>query len=285
MFRRTLARAFGNVFKGSKFCIPHPEKMHKGGEDAMLLGKRLMAVADGVGGWIRAGVDPGLYSKGLLSAMEKHAAKDDKLDCGISLMRKAYDDNKSIMGSSTCCIATLTEDSTCCIANVGDSGALIYRPSSKKILFKSEEQCHDFNFPKQLGTNSDDVPEHADVTKVKLEKGDLVFLATDGIFDNLFDENIIEIISGDKPEFAKMDLAERNIHLVKTAFQHSLDPTYESPFAVREKEWVKKKFRGGVLRSRPRSFMRSFVGGKSDDITAVLAVVVDEEVEDQISRK
>lgn len=43
--------------------IPHPEKSHKGGEDAFYAHKKLLTVADGVGGWATQGVDPGLYSK------------------------------------------------------------------------------------------------------------------------------------------------------------------------------------------------------------------------------
>ena len=47
--------------------IPHPEKAHKGGEDAGFAGDTFLAVADGVGGWAESGVDPGLYSKRLIS--------------------------------------------------------------------------------------------------------------------------------------------------------------------------------------------------------------------------
>lgn len=31
--------------------IPHPEKVHKGGEDALFADKKILVVADGVGGW------------------------------------------------------------------------------------------------------------------------------------------------------------------------------------------------------------------------------------------
>lgn len=31
--------------------IPHPEKAHKGGEDALFVDPKLLVVADGVGGW------------------------------------------------------------------------------------------------------------------------------------------------------------------------------------------------------------------------------------------
>jgi len=44
-------------------AIPHDDKAHKGGEDAWAATDRLIAVADGVGGWARHGVDPGLFSK------------------------------------------------------------------------------------------------------------------------------------------------------------------------------------------------------------------------------
>lgn len=47
--------------------IPHPEKAHKGGEDAMFSDTYILAAADGVGGWADSGVDPGIYSKNLMT--------------------------------------------------------------------------------------------------------------------------------------------------------------------------------------------------------------------------
>ena len=44
---------------------PHPDKVAKGGEDALYESDNLLVVADGVGGWADHGVDPGLYSKKL----------------------------------------------------------------------------------------------------------------------------------------------------------------------------------------------------------------------------
>lgn len=45
--------------------IPHDDKRYKGGEDAYTTSPKLIAVADGVGGWADRGVDPGLFSKQL----------------------------------------------------------------------------------------------------------------------------------------------------------------------------------------------------------------------------
>jgi hypothetical protein len=47
------------------FVLPHMQKRHKGGEDAAVLTDRVLAVADGVGGWAENGVDPANYSRRL----------------------------------------------------------------------------------------------------------------------------------------------------------------------------------------------------------------------------
>jgi len=51
--------------------IPHSEKVEKGGEDAWYESTDLLVVADGVGGWADEGVDAGLYSRRLVSDIEK----------------------------------------------------------------------------------------------------------------------------------------------------------------------------------------------------------------------
>jgi hypothetical protein len=52
----------------SAYCnIPHHEKAYRGGEDAWICTESLIAVADGVGGWNRKGVDPGIFARELCS--------------------------------------------------------------------------------------------------------------------------------------------------------------------------------------------------------------------------
>jgi len=48
------------------FCnIPDAKKAYRGGEDAWIASDSLIAVADGVGGWNRKGVDPGIFAREL----------------------------------------------------------------------------------------------------------------------------------------------------------------------------------------------------------------------------
>ena len=97
-------------------------------------------------------------------------------------------------------------------------------------------------------------------------KGDLVLCATDGLYDNLFDSDIVKIM-GD----ASLTLEEKSITLARTAFTCSLNPNYYSPFSEREREWLLKQ--AGNNRLMKRRGPGAMLGGKSDDISVVLAVI------------
>lgn len=49
-------------------CLPHPDKVDTGGEDAFFVSedKSALGVADGVGGWRESGIDPGDYSRSFM---------------------------------------------------------------------------------------------------------------------------------------------------------------------------------------------------------------------------
>lgn len=58
-----------NYFSIGVCMIPHRDKAYKGGEDAFSCSNDscMFCLADGVGGWAKKGVDPGLYSRELCS--------------------------------------------------------------------------------------------------------------------------------------------------------------------------------------------------------------------------
>jgi hypothetical protein len=76
---------------------------------------------------------------------------------------------------------------------VGDCGTVVIRHGD--FLFRTEEQVHSFNFPFQLGTSGLDHPQSAQRFNIKLQHGDIVIMASDGVFDNLFDEEILSIVA------------------------------------------------------------------------------------------
>jgi serine/threonine protein phosphatase PrpC len=56
------------ALKAGACCLPHPEKLDTGGEDAYFVSSdnTVLGVADGVGGWRESGIDPGDYSRTLM---------------------------------------------------------------------------------------------------------------------------------------------------------------------------------------------------------------------------
>ncbi|CEM15543.1 unnamed protein product [Vitrella brassicaformis CCMP3155] len=260
-------------FESAKHIIPHPNKKLKGGEDAAFCGYRYLGVADGVGGWDSVGVDAGQYSKELLQrveeALREHGRRSRFTPSPLEILKAAYHKTQAI-GSSTCCLVFLDHYSRSVrTANLGDSGFLLFRPSVHEVVLKSEFQCHDFNFPVQLGTGSSDLPEHADVTEAPTQPGDWVLLASDGVWDNLYDDDILRVLErAPNPVLAAEEIA-------KAAYNHSLDTKRRSPFTERE---------------RSHSMQNNTTGGKPDDISVVAAKVKDpyqmrrEDVPDEVAQ-
>lgn len=233
--------------------IPHPAKVAKGGEDAHFLSDdmKIIGIADGVGGWGDIGVDPALYSKSLMEGgkltVESSLSSRDPVD----IMTEAYQYSSYVQGSSTCCILVL-DGIHLNAANLGDSGFMVLR--GLDIVYRTKEQQHSFNFPYQIGTGSADKPQHSQRITVEVQPGDLVITGTDGLWDNLFDEDIIEVVanaaSNDPATIAQ--LIARQAHLVAN------DKDIISPFS----------------KSARSNGYPLATGGKLDDITVIVGRVV-----------
>ncbi|KAG0237959.1 hypothetical protein BGW42_008059 [Actinomortierella wolfii] len=176
------------------------------GEDSYFRRHDALGVADGVGGWSgTSGANPALYSRKLMHYAFVELEKYDNIEeeafyqyfdvNPVDILEKSYEQStldakkEGLIGSSTACLAILRDDELR-IANLGDCGISVIR--NNEFIFRTEEQQHSFNFPYQLGTGSSDRPKDAQVFTVKIKNGDIVVMGTDGIFDNLFDEDILE---------------------------------------------------------------------------------------------
>lgn len=81
------------------------------------------------------------------------------------------------------------------VTNLGDSQIIVIRPRDKSVIFKTKEQWHWFDCPRQLGTNSPDNPrENAVMDKVVIEEGDVVLAMSDGVIDNLWEHEIVDSV-------------------------------------------------------------------------------------------
>ncbi|EEH10174.1 conserved hypothetical protein [Histoplasma capsulatum G186AR] len=192
------------------------------GEDAFFVSKVngepntvAFGVADGVGGWSQSGVDPADFSHALCSNMAQAAldwnTKVEKLS-PRALMQAGYErclaDQSIFAGGSTASVGIGHDDGRVELANLGDSGSIFCRLAA--IHQYSISQTHAFNAPYQLslippliriqssmfgGQIFEDFPCHASVTNLKMQHGDVLILATDGVLDNLFNQDILNIIT------------------------------------------------------------------------------------------
>jgi len=172
------------------------------------------------------------------------------------LLMEACRENKET-GSTTVIVITLEEDKPVIhSALIGDAGYIVLRPMDHapgkvQIVYRSEEQQHSFNYPVQVGSIGDN-PATAVVQTHQLKTGDVLVLGSDGLFDNLFDQNIIAEVESHlaREDFEASQISKK---IADLAFKKSLDRYWQSPFAV------------NAMKSGYR-----MTGGKSDDITVVV---------------
>jgi protein phosphatase PTC7 len=150
--------------------------------------------------------------------------------------------------------------STLSALNLGDSGFRLFRQldseaGAPRLEMGSRPQQHFFNCPFQLGGDNADRPRNGDRYTHAVQPGDLIVLATDGLFDNLFDDEIGALLAkGGTIE----QLSER---VASTARNVSFDMKRRSPFTVE---------------ARAQGY--NMPGGKVDDVAVVLIRVLNGDV-------
>ncbi|CAL5220230.1 g2206 [Coccomyxa viridis] len=236
--------------------MPHPNKAHRGGEDAVFLSDDglTFGLADGVGSWIESGVDAGIFARELMGNCES-AAKQiaPSKTAPMNILKNGFYDTKK-MGSSTACILAL-EGATLHAANLGDSGFMVVRRN--KVAFKSRSQQHQFNYPFQLGRGGRfpfDSPAAAECYSVPLKEGDVIIAGTDGVWDNLFDPECAALVS--QTQGKGQNPAQSAEALARCAHMRGADPQATTPFSIG---------------CQQLGFQE--IGGKLDDIAVIIAYV------------
>jgi len=249
--------------ESSAYQIPHPEKAYTGGEDAYFTHEdNAVGVADGVGGWASVGVDSSIYSNALMKHAKSFFSSKQVLtsnDPATDSLQFGYEQCKSITGSSTGVVAAVV-GSNIKLCNVGDSKAILFRLNEDKqykVQAFTKEQTYKFNFPYQLGTGSDSSPKlDGEKYEWSLQDGDVLILASDGVTDNLWNEDIAAIINSESrssPLILAQKISRKTFEIAEDSYSTT------TPWAVGAKAAGK---RGGV-----------WVGGKVDDITVVVSKV------------
>jgi len=226
------------------------------------------------------------------------------------LLQAGYDevmkDENIAGGGSTACLAVTEPDGSVEVANLGDSGFM--HLGLNAVRHFTDPQTHGFNTPFQLSktpqrmlvqmkvfgesTPLSDLPKESSVTHHRVRHGDVLVFATDGVWDNLSQQDALSIVSRSMIDsrawvekdgtldvghgLSKLAQAETGlkanstslqaklaIAIAKEAKETSLNTRRDGPFA----KAVQKRYPGD-----------NWHGGKPDDIAVVVAVVIEDSV-------
>jgi len=231
------------------------------GEDAMFSTNRAFGVADGVGGWQSYGINPAEYAWMLCEILRSRSDKLTSNNCPLQLLidSKRDLDQTGIHGGCTALVGVV-EGHTLKVANLGDSRLVVFREEDGIFsdIFSSAVQQHYFNCPYQFASDGGDGPEKADVWQMELQKNDLIVSSTDGMWDNLFVEDVSKVIN-EQPKLSSgfLDLSHLSQLLARLAHKVARDPRAKTPFAQE------------AQRQRLR-----YTGGKMDDVTVICSQLI-----------
>ncbi|KAL2460451.1 putative protein phosphatase 2C 62 [Abeliophyllum distichum] len=241
------------VLSSSAVLLPHPSKVLTGGEDAYFIsGHSWLGVADGVSQWSLEGVNPGIFAQELIKNCEIIVSDctGDSVNNPVEILKHSVDRTQS-PGSSTVLIAYF-DGQALQVANIGDSGFIILRHGT--VYEKSSPMLHEFHFPVQI-ERGDDPSYLTEEYRVDLEEGDVIITATDGLFDNLYEQEISSIVLALLDSDKRLEeIAEL---LATQAQEVGRSASSRSPFADAAQA-------AGYV---------GYSGGKLDDVAVIVSVV------------
>lgn len=251
---------------GSCYLPLDDHDAHFGNADAGVFG-----VADGVGSFTHYGVDAGAFSRGLMASASAEVA-DTEPGTPVSpnaLLQRAFEKTvaSDAPGASTAVILSLI-DNALEWAYLGDSSFAVIRDGKTAFLSSPQQHLRRTSRSKlfyassrarrkQLLFTFDDPPfqlcgvadmsdsvANALVGKVAVRAGDVVVVSTDGLFDNVLDEQLERAVQmGTVLGFSPKNMADV---IAGVAFERSQQPS-----------------------------SRKLRKGKPDDITVLVAFIIE----------
>ena len=277
------------------------------GDDAFMVSNTyaVVGVADGVGDWSASGGNSAEVANKLMQNAklysETHRGCHDSRMILSEAVKKTLANGEASGGSTTACVAALRQSSAPSprpsgvldVLNLGNSSAMLIR--NRAMLQRAREKMHGFNAPFQLlvppraasagETYSDSVGDAAH-EQWEVEEGDVLVMATDGLFDNVFNSEIATIAGAmgryDPPKGMWSSIP--GVSTVLGSWLGLVQPTDLSlidPYKI-TKKLAMMAFDRSYQKDAPTPFsymLSSFLdteklGGKPDDVTVVLSRVV-----------
>lgn len=174
--------------------------------DAVCCGSKWLGVCDGVSGVQKIGIAPDVLPRELLTQCQKvmeSCARDEHGAWVLSMLKEAFAAT-SALGATTVLLACIEDCQRLALITLGDCALLLLRPTngdelrrsfrSQRVMMGEKTPAQVLRLPHQITGDMKELVEDCRLDMVHIRHGDLVVLGTDGIFDNLSDEAITEIV-------------------------------------------------------------------------------------------
>ena len=239
--------------------LPRDDKVSDGGDDAWFVTNSIvnaMGVADGVGSWRRYGINAGKCARCVMRVAKEYFIQGGEV---VSESLLEADNTCREQGSTTALVAHLNDDNTLNISQVGDSNLIVIREN--RVVFQTQSGTHSRDAPFAMGLGSKDNFNKVCVDYTFFcQSGDIIIMGTDGLWDNLYPVQIIDIL---KTTQLKSPTRMAKV-LLSIAYEKSEDEEIWSPYSQTAYE------AGDIYDTLDLSVWE---GGKPDDITIVVAIV------------
>lgn len=169
----------------------------------------LIGLSDGVSGNRHHGFDPYEFAHTLILSCLKASDRVMNPSSMRGLIHRAIRsvEQQEVFGSATLCLLSIEKKSSCLRSiNIGDSGFMLIRQN--RLVMRSNPQYHRGSSPFQLSFfPKDDLfsanltrlyhdkPSDGEYSELHLQLGDLLLVASDGLFDNLYEDFIVQILN------------------------------------------------------------------------------------------
>ena len=220
-----------------------------------------LCITDGASAW-KDLIDPYKHSKVLMESIIKTYVGNEKKYCDDlqGLLKDCELQFKEFGGS--CCLVLALDDMESNDSNlfsyvVGDCGYILFRKNEGRkleIIHKRKEKTKVFNKSHQIGYDAD-FSSFGAANQHIIQENDLIISGSDGLFDNLYEWDIINCLKPFIESHDKILDLELVAEIIgNLAIKRSKELSYNSPFA-----------------KNAYDFYVDYIGGKLDDITVIVS--------------
>ncbi|CAJ1382948.1 unnamed protein product [Effrenium voratum] len=268
---------------------PYKEQQKYIYADAVCCARTWLGVCDGVSGVQKMGIAPDVLPRELLAQCQRlmdTTTREMNSAWVLSLLQDAFAATHA-QGATTVLLACLDESQRVALITLGDCALLVLRPSngddlrctfrSQRVMMGEKTPAQVLRLPHQITGEQKELMEDCRLDTVNVRHGDLLVLGSDGLFDNLSDEAITDIL---QKHCTQGDLEESPKHRNRPLVQQ-LPVLYKSRALPSQSQLQQSAI--GLVEAAIQNVVMVADGsvplvarGNPDDTTAIVALVVEE---------